>query len=150
MGYTALQRISDGLGWEFERDPMPDSPLQLTKEEFTAAVALLHDVGFTTERDAEEAWPHFRGWRVNYENLAYRWADRVLAPPAPWSGTRTGLEIIAVMAFLGVVLMQRNFLDLAYNDPVPNVMVPTWALTAYFTARLARAQPCPTDETAAP
>jgi hypothetical protein len=92
MGYTALQRISDGLGWEFDRDPLPDSPIQLTKEEFAAAVALLHDVGFTTERDADEAWPHFRGWRVNYESLAYRWADRVLAPPAPWSGTRTGLR----------------------------------------------------------
>jgi hypothetical protein len=91
MGYTALQRISDGLGWEFERDPMPDAALQLTKEEFAAAVALLHGVGFVTERDAGEAWPHFRGWRVNYESLAYRWADRVLAPPAPWSGTRTGL-----------------------------------------------------------
>src|SRR5947207_4206286 len=92
MGYTALQRISDALGWEFDRDPMPDSPLQLTKEEFAAAVALLHEVGFTTERDADEAWPHFRGWRVNYESLAYRWADRVMAPPAPWSGTRTGLK----------------------------------------------------------
>jgi hypothetical protein len=92
MGYTALQRISDGLGWEFDRDPLPDAPLQLTKEEFTAAVELLHEVGFTTERTADEAWPHFRGWRVNYESLAYRWADRVLAPPAPWSGTRTGLK----------------------------------------------------------
>ena len=92
MGYTALQRVSDGLGWEFDRDPMPGSPLQLTAEEFAAAVALLHEVGFTTERDAAEAWPHFRGWRVNYESLAYRWADRVLAPPAPWSGTRTGLR----------------------------------------------------------
>jgi hypothetical protein len=92
MGYTALQRIADGVGWEFDRDPMPDSPLQLTAEEFAAAVALLHEVGFTTERTADQAWPHFRGWRVNYESLAYRWADRVLAPPAPWSGTRTGLK----------------------------------------------------------
>jgi hypothetical protein len=92
MGYTALQRISDGIGWEYNRDPMPDSPIRLTAEEFAAAVALLHDVGFTTERDADQAWPHFRGWRVNYESLAYRWADRVLAPPAPWSGTRRGLR----------------------------------------------------------
>jgi hypothetical protein len=91
MGYTALQRISEGIGWDYDRDPMPDAPLRLTAEEFAAAVALLHDIGFTTERDADEAWPHFRGWRVNYESLAYRWADRVLAPPAPWSGPRTGL-----------------------------------------------------------
>ena len=66
---------------------MPDSPLQLTAEEFASAVSLLHEVGFATERDANEAWRHFRGWRVNDECLAYRWADRVLAPPAPWSGT---------------------------------------------------------------
>jgi hypothetical protein len=55
-------------------------------------VTLVREVGFATEVDAETAWPHFRGWRVNYEDLAYRWADRVLAPPAPWSGTRTGLR----------------------------------------------------------
>jgi hypothetical protein len=92
MGYTALRRISDALGWSFDEDPLPDAPLRLTEDDFAAAVALLRDVGFTTERTAEEAWPHFRGWRVNYEDLAYRWADRVLAPPAPWSGTRTRLR----------------------------------------------------------
>ncbi len=92
MGYTALRRISDALDWDYDPDPMPDGPLQLTAEEFAAAVALLQEVGFPTERSADEAWPHFRGWRVNYEELAYRWADRVLAPPAPWSGTRTGLR----------------------------------------------------------
>jgi hypothetical protein len=92
MGYTALRRISDALGWSYDPDPMPDGPLRLTEDEFAAAVALLHDVGFTTERTAEEAWPHFRGWRVNYEDLAYRWAERVLAPPAPWSGSRSRLR----------------------------------------------------------
>ncbi len=92
MGYTALRRISDAIGWTYDPDPMPDGPLELTAEEFAAAVTLLRDVGFATERDADEAWPHFHGWRVNYENLAYRWADRVLAPPAPWSGRRTGLR----------------------------------------------------------
>jgi hypothetical protein len=91
MGYTALRRISDALRWSYDHDPMPDDPLQLTAEEFAVAVALVHDVGFPTERSAEEAWPHFRGWRVNYEDLAYCWANRVLAPPAPWSGTRTSL-----------------------------------------------------------
>jgi hypothetical protein len=91
MGYTALQRISDALGWNYERDPLPDAPIRLTPAEFAEAVSLLHEVGFVTERDADEAWIHFKGWRVNYEDLAYRWAARVLAPPAPWSGTRPGL-----------------------------------------------------------
>jgi hypothetical protein len=93
MGYTALRRVSDALGWEYDSDPLPDGPLQLTAAEFARAVELLHEVGFVTERDAAAAWPHFRGWRVNYEDLAYRWANRVLAPPAPWSGTRVGLRI---------------------------------------------------------
>ncbi|HXY91439.1 MAG TPA: hypothetical protein VEP49_03110 [Acidimicrobiia bacterium] len=91
MGYTAFRRIADGIGWKYDDDPMPDAPLQLTEDEFRAAVALLHGVGFETERTADEAWPHFRGWRVNYEDLAYRWANRVMAPPAPWSGPRAAL-----------------------------------------------------------
>jgi len=92
MGYTALRRVSDSLRWEFDPDPLPDGPLELTFEEFEAAVALLADSGYPMERDATSAWPHFRGWRVNYESLAYRWADRVIAPPAPWSGTRARLK----------------------------------------------------------
>ena len=87
-----MRRISHGIGWTYNPDPLPDDPLQLTAEDFANAVALLRDVGFPTERDADAAWPHFRGWRVNYEDLAYRWANRVLAPPGPWSGTRTGLR----------------------------------------------------------
>jgi hypothetical protein len=90
MGYVALRRISSSLGWKFDEDPLPDAPIDLTASEFTAAVALLADSGFPIERDAEAAWPHFRGWRVNYEDLAYRWAGRVMAPRAPWSGTRAG------------------------------------------------------------
>ena len=48
------------------------------------------------ERSAEEAWPDFRGWRVNYEAVAYRLADRLTAPPAPWSGPRRHLRSGAV------------------------------------------------------
>ena len=91
MGYVALRRISDSLGWEFDDDPLPDAPLQLTEIDFIAAVTLLTDIGFPIERDPISAWPHFRGWRVNYEDLAYRWANRVVAPPAPWSGARPGV-----------------------------------------------------------
>ena len=43
---------------------------------------------FPTSRPAEEAWAHFRGWRVNYESVAYAVAYRLDAPPAQWSGPR--------------------------------------------------------------
>lgn len=92
MGYVALRRISSSLGWHFDDDPQPDARLQLTFDEFAAAVALLEECGFPIERDTVSAWPHFRGWRVNYEDLAYRWANRVIAAPAPWSGARPGIS----------------------------------------------------------
>ena len=67
--------------------------LQLTYEEFSYAVQLVRETGFPVERTTEEAWPHFRGWRVNYESLAYRMADVVVAPRAPWSGERRHLPL---------------------------------------------------------
>ncbi len=88
MGFTLLNRIATTLGWEVDLDPNPEGPIDLTLAEFERAVAMLVSVGFATERSAEEAWADFRGWRVNYETVAYRLADRLTVPPAPWSGPR--------------------------------------------------------------
>jgi hypothetical protein len=96
MGFTLLQRIGASLGWEVDLDPDPEGPIELTFAEFEGAVAMLDASGFAVERTAEEAWPHFRGWRVNYEVLAYRLADRLVAPPAQWSGPRRHLRTGAV------------------------------------------------------
>jgi len=92
MGFTLLKRIATTLGWEVDEDPNPDGPIQLTFAEFERAVAMLVSVGFATERSAEEAWVDFRGWRVNYETVAYRLADRLTVPPAPWSGQRSHMR----------------------------------------------------------
>jgi hypothetical protein len=88
MGFTLLNRIATTIGWEVDLDPNPEGPIDLTFAEFERAVAMLVGVGFATERSAEEAWADFRGWRVNYESVAYRLADRLTIPPAPWSGPR--------------------------------------------------------------
>lgn len=93
MGFTALRRIARMLHWSFEADPLPESDLQLSYEEFAQAAQLIRDTGFVVERSSEDAWPHFRGWRVNYEALAYRLADVVVAPRAPWSGSRRHLPL---------------------------------------------------------
>ncbi len=92
MGMTALNRIARTLGWEVDPDPNPDGPIDLTYEEFARAVDMLDETGFPMERTAQEAWPDFRGWRVNYETVAYRLSDRMTAPPAPWSGNRRHLR----------------------------------------------------------
>jgi hypothetical protein len=88
MGFTALREISKTLGVPVDTDPDPDSNIELAFDDFSAAVDQLKEVGFPIERTADEAWPHFRGWRVNYEPLAYALAWRTDAVPAPWSGPR--------------------------------------------------------------
>jgi hypothetical protein len=92
MGFTALNRIAKTLGWEVDPDPSPEGPIDLSYEDFEKAVVMLNEVGFPLERSAAEGWPDFRGWRVNYEATAYKLADHVLAPPAPWSGRRSHLR----------------------------------------------------------
>jgi hypothetical protein len=75
----------------FDSDPKPEDPVQLTEESFQDALHHLADVGWPMERDAASAWIHFRGWRVNYESVAYGLADAINAPPALWAGPRRNL-----------------------------------------------------------
>lgn len=92
MGFTTLDRIGSMLGWRVDPDPLPDAPIDLSYDEFEQAVTMLEQVGFPLERPAAEAWADFRGWRVNYETVAYRLADLLDIPPAPWSGPRRHLR----------------------------------------------------------
>ncbi len=92
MGFTLFNRLASSLGYSVDPDPDPDGSIILTYEEFESAVDKLVQVGFPIERSAEEAWPHFKGWRINYELSAYRLADAFTAPLAPWSGTRRNLR----------------------------------------------------------
>ena len=88
VGYVALRRLAGNAGLLVPEDPRPDDPLELTEAEFRDAVEWVRGAGWETERDAAEAWPHFRGWRVNYERAAYQLARHLDAPPAMWSGQR--------------------------------------------------------------
>lgn len=87
-GFTALRDIARALRLPFEADPSPDAPIQLSFLEFDAAVAMVETAGFPTQRTAEQAWPHFHGWRVNYEAISYALCRRVDAVPALWTGPR--------------------------------------------------------------
>lgn len=87
MGFTCLRDVARVLRMPFDPDPSPEGPLRLRYEEFVAAVAHLQAAGLRCERTAADAWPHFRGWRVNYESIADRLADILVAPRAPWLGT---------------------------------------------------------------
>ncbi|MGH2700786.1 MAG: hypothetical protein ACRDJ2_03320 [Actinomycetota bacterium] len=97
MGFTCLRSIAGVLGLPYDPDPMPDDPIELTFDEFKGSMGRLVEMDFPMERTPEEAWPHFQGWRVNYESIAYQLADLIVAPPAPWSGHRTHLADVTIV-----------------------------------------------------
>ena len=89
MGFTCLRDIAQATRIPFDPDPDPDGPVALPESAFDEAYRQLADIDYPMSRPADEAWAHFRGWRVNYESVAYALADALDAPPARWTGTRT-------------------------------------------------------------
>ncbi|GII21779.1 hypothetical protein [Planosporangium mesophilum] len=87
-GFLALRDIADARGIPYDPDPRPDAPIALTLEDFRQGVTWATACGFRPEREVDDAWSDFKGWRVNYESLAYALARRHDAVPALWSGPR--------------------------------------------------------------
>ncbi|MGY5101594.1 hypothetical protein [Streptomyces sp. 900105245] len=87
-GFTALRDIARALRIPFDVDPSPTASVRLTYAEFEAAVAMLGRAGFRARRSPKDAWPQYRGWRVNYEAIAYELCRRCDAVPALWTGPR--------------------------------------------------------------
>jgi hypothetical protein len=92
MGFRCLRQLAHTLRMPYDEDPRPDAGIALTRDEFDAGVARLQAVDFPMTRTPDEAWPHFQGWRVNYESIAYRLAYAIDAVPAAWSGPRRSGE----------------------------------------------------------
>lgn len=88
VGYITLRRLAASVNLPVPGDPAPTDPIELTRAEFDEAVRWLHEAGWQTERLAADAWPHFHGWRVNYEAAVYKLAYHLDLPPALWSGPR--------------------------------------------------------------
>jgi hypothetical protein len=87
-GFQCFGRIARAMGLGVAEEADPDAGITLTYEEFLEAVRRMQEVGFPITREPADAWPEFVGWRVNYEQAAYRIAEAVDAVPALWSGPR--------------------------------------------------------------
>jgi hypothetical protein len=109
MGFTCLRNVADVMSIPYDPDPFPDDPIQLTFDEYMDGINRIQGIGFEMERTPEEAWPHFHGWRVNYEATAYAIADVVSAPPGPWSGQRSRLA--------GITIEPQRPADRRVDDP---------------------------------
>jgi hypothetical protein len=84
MGTNCLRSIAGALHISYESDPLPTAGTRLTKEEFADGYSRLEEVHFRMERDLDEAWRHFQGWRINYESIVDALTRMVMPPPAPW------------------------------------------------------------------
>jgi hypothetical protein len=92
MGSRCLRQLADTVGIPYDPDPRPDAGIALTRQEFDQGIERVQSVGFQMQRTPDEAWPHFQGWRVNYESIAYQLAYRLDVVPAAWSGPRRSGE----------------------------------------------------------
>jgi hypothetical protein len=84
MGTGCLRSMARALHIPHELDPLPTAGIRLTREEFADGYQRLVEVNFPLERDLEQSWRHFQGWRVNYESIVDSLSRLVLPPPAPW------------------------------------------------------------------
>lgn len=88
-GYLALQRIADFFGVQYNREPKPDDPISVLREEFDEACERLVELGIPLVADRDQAWKDFAGWRVNYDTVLIALANLTMAPYAPWSSDRS-------------------------------------------------------------
>jgi hypothetical protein len=87
-GFLCFGDVARAMGIDIPAEPDPSAGISISYEEFLDAVARMDKVNFPLERTAEEAWPDFVGWRVNYERAAYALTYALDVVPALWSGPR--------------------------------------------------------------
>ncbi len=91
MGIRCMRSMAGALGIPFDADPLPLAEIRLTKAEFEDGYRRLKEVNFPVERDVDESWRNFQGWRINYEPIVDALTKLIVPPPAPWFVARPEL-----------------------------------------------------------
>jgi hypothetical protein len=87
-GFQCFTEVASAMNLKVPEAPDPAAGIALSYAEFLQGLETMRKVDFPIERDAEQAWADFVGWRVNYEAAAYAIAYAIDAVPALWSGPR--------------------------------------------------------------
>ena len=88
-GYLSLRSIADFFSIPYDRDPAPDAPISIGRDEFDRVYAELAADGLPVRPDRDRAWRDYAGWRVNYDTVLLALATLTMAPYAPWSADRS-------------------------------------------------------------
>ena len=62
--------------------------------DFDAACTFLAADGVPLVADLDQAWQAFAGWRVNYDATLIGFCRMTMAPSAPWSSDRAGIDAL--------------------------------------------------------
>ena len=84
MGTNCLRSMAGALNIAYDSDPLPNGRHPAQPGRVRRGLSPAGGRGFPLERDADEAWRHFEGWRVNYEPIVDALTRIVVPPPAPW------------------------------------------------------------------
>ncbi len=87
-GFLCLRRISDLFQLPYNPDPAPTDPITVTRREFDLLCVELRALDVPLNRDLDQAWRDFNGWRVNYDQVLVQLCALTMAPPAKWSSDR--------------------------------------------------------------
>jgi len=68
--------------------------------------------------------------------FAYRSAKKRSLGEVPDSTIRSLTELAGMAVIILLIVMQNNLISLMVTDPVPNVIIPVWALVAYLIIRI--------------
>lgn len=68
--------------------------------------------------------------------LAYRSAKKRSLGEVKDTTVRKAIELTGITIIILLIVLQKNLLDLLFLDPVPNFIIPVWALIAYLIAFL--------------
>ncbi len=91
MGIRCMRSMARALRIPYDPDPLPSAGIRLTRAEFEDGYRRLEEVEFPIERDLDESWRNFQGWRVNYEPIVDALTQLIAPPPAPWFMARPEL-----------------------------------------------------------
>jgi len=84
MSVDCLRALARALHIPYDPDPLPTDPVRLRRDEFDDGIRRLAFAGFPFEREPDEAWRHFCGWRVGYEPICDVLSHMLMPPQAPW------------------------------------------------------------------
>ena len=83
MGTSCLRSMAGRCTSPTTSTRCPTAGIRLTRAEFDEGFRRLEDGDFPLERDVDESWRHFQGWRVNYEPIVDALTALVVPPAGP-------------------------------------------------------------------